>query len=69
MLGNYTSRQFLVRLPLGLRLWAPNAGGLGVIPGQGTKIPHAATKSSSVMTKIPKCHNCDPVQPSKQTNK
>ena len=50
MLGNYTSRQFLVRLPWGLRLWAPNAGGLGVIPGQGTKIPHAAPKSSSVMT-------------------
>ena len=37
MLGNYTSRQFLVRLPLGLRLWAPNAGGLGVIPGQGRR--------------------------------
>ena len=24
-----------------LRLWAPNAGGLGSIPGQGTKIPWA----------------------------
>ena len=35
-----------------LRLCAPNAGGLGSIPGQGTrshmlqlKIPHAATKT------------------------
>ena len=27
-----------------LRLHAPNAGGLGSIPGQGTKIPHTATK-------------------------
>ena len=57
MLGNYISREFLVRLPWWLRFWAPNAGVLGVIPGQGTKIPHAATKSSPVMTKIPKCHN------------
>ena len=24
-----------------LRLWAPNAGGMGSIPGWGTKIPHA----------------------------
>ena len=24
-----------------LRLLAPNAGGMGPIPGQGTKIPHA----------------------------
>ena len=28
-----------------LRLWAPNAEGLGSIAGQGTKIPHAATKT------------------------
>ena len=27
-----------------LRLHAPNTGGLGSIPGQGTKIPHASTK-------------------------
>ena len=27
-----------------LRLHAPNAGGPGLISGQGTKIPHAATK-------------------------
>ena len=47
-----------------LRLQAPNAGGLGLIPGHGTrshrlqlricmpqlKIPHAATKDSA-------CHN------------
>ena len=30
-----------------LKLCAPNAGGLGWIPGQGTnKVPHAATKTS-----------------------
>ena len=57
MPGNYISREFLVRLPWWLRFWAPNAGVLDVIPGQGNKIPHAATKSSPVMTKIPKCHN------------
>ena len=28
-----------------LRLHAPNAGGMGLIPGQGTKIPHAAWRS------------------------
>ena len=28
-----------------LRLCTPNAGGLGSIPGQRTKIPHAATKT------------------------
>ena len=27
-----------------LRLRASNAGGMGSIPGQGTKIPHATTK-------------------------
>ena len=25
-----------------LKLYVPNAGGVGLIPGQGTKIPHAA---------------------------
>ena len=28
-----------------LRLRAPNARGLGSVPGQGTKIPHASTKN------------------------
>ena len=28
-----------------LRLHAPNTGGMGSIPGQGTKIPCAATKT------------------------
>ena len=28
-----------------LRLCAPNTGGPGSLTGQGTKIPHAATKS------------------------
>ena len=34
-----------------LRLCAPNAGGPGLISGQGTKIPHAATKSPHAATK------------------
>ena len=35
-----------------LRLHAPNAGGLGSIPGQGTRSHmHAATKSSHATTK------------------
>ena len=37
-----------------LRLRAPNAGGLGSIPGQGTRSHmHAATKSSHATTKEP----------------
>ena len=38
-----------------LRLHVPNAGGLGFIPGWGTKIPHSATKD-------PECLNKDFVQ-------
>jgi hypothetical protein len=34
-----------------LRLHAPNAGGPVSIPGPGTKIPHAATKSLCPTTK------------------
>ena len=41
-----------------LRLHAPNAGGLGSIPGQGTRSHmHASTKSSHATTKEPACHN------------
>ncbi|TEA34881.1 hypothetical protein DBR06_SOUSAS4310073, partial [Sousa chinensis] len=41
-----------------LRLYAPNAGGPGSIPGQGTRSHmHAATKSSHATTKEPACHN------------
>ena len=48
-----------------VRLRAPNAGGLGSIPGQGTKShmhaatksPHAATKSPAHCNKSPTCHN------------
>ena len=29
----------------GLKLCSPNAGDAGSVPGQGTKIPHAATKT------------------------
>ena len=37
-----------------LRLRAPNAGGLGLIPGQGTRsYMHAATKSSHAATREP----------------
>ncbi|TEA25208.1 hypothetical protein DBR06_SOUSAS1010096, partial [Sousa chinensis] len=41
-----------------LRLHAPNAGGPGSIPGQGTRSHmHAATKSWHVTTKEPTCCN------------
>ena len=41
-----------------IRLHAPNAGGPGLIPGQGTRSHmHAATKSSHATTKEPTCHN------------
>ena len=43
---------------LWLRLCSPSAGDQGLIPGQGTKIPHAATKSSHA--KIPHAENKDP---------
>ena len=46
----------LVAQCMGLR--APNAGGLGLIPGQGTRSHmHATTKSSHVTTKEPVRHN------------
>ena len=38
---------------------APNAGDQGSIPGQGTMILHAATKSSHASTKGPTCLNED----------
>ena len=38
-----------------LRLCAPNAGDLGLIPDQCTEIIHAATKSSHVATKDLTC--------------
>ena len=41
-----------------IRLCSPNAGGLGLIPGQGTRSHmHAATKSSHATTKEPAGHN------------
>ena len=41
-----------------IRLRAPNAGGLGLIPGQGTRShTHAATKSLHATTKEPTCRN------------
>ena len=41
-----------------LRLHAPNAGGLGLIPGQGTRSHmRATTKSWHATTKEPTCRN------------
>ena len=41
-----------------IRLHAPNAAGLGLIPGQGTRSHvHDATKSSHATTKEPTCCN------------
>ncbi|TEA22658.1 hypothetical protein DBR06_SOUSAS14710058, partial [Sousa chinensis] len=48
-----------------LRLHVPNAGGQGLIPGQGTrshmhattKSPHATTKRLHAATKDPACCN------------
>ena len=41
-----------------IRLHAPNAGGPGSIPGQGTRSHmHATTKSSHATTKEPMCRN------------
>ena len=34
-----------------LRLWASSAGGVGLIPGQGTKIPHALCALQNKQTK------------------
>ena len=43
-------------------LRAPNAGGLGSIPGQGTRTHmHAAAKSSHAATKKSACRNEDPM--------
>ena len=44
-LQNCVTKKFLLRTSLGvqgLRLSALNAGGMGSVPGPGTKIPHAA---------------------------
>ena len=42
-----------------LRLRAPHAGDQGSIPGQGTMILHAASKSSHASTEDPACLNED----------
>ena len=38
-----------------LRFCAPSAGGMGSIPGQGTKIPHAAAKKKPPKKHQKKC--------------
>ena len=40
-----------------LRLCAPNAGGLGSIPGQGTRSCRSQLKILHATTKVPTCHN------------
>ena len=40
-----------------LRFYTPDAGVLGSIPGQGTEIPRAITKSSHATAKDPLCRN------------
>ena len=57
-----------------LRLCAPNAGGLGLIPGWETKIPHTATKPMHSRAHAPQlekhtCSNEDPVQPKQNKTK
>ena len=39
-----------------LRLHTSNAGGAGLIPGRGTKIPHAAQHTQKIKTKQNKKH-------------
>ena len=48
-----------------LRLHAPNAGGSGSIPGQGTKMPQAAAKPahSRACARQLESHSEDPAQP------
>ena len=46
-----------------------NAGDMGLIPGQRTKIPRAVEHlSSCAATKDPTRHNQDPTQPNKKIN-
>ena len=42
----------------------PNVEDVGLIPDQGTKIPHAVEQlSPHAATREPACHHKDPVQP------
>ena len=75
-ISNYRSKSLsIITLNVGnslvvqwVRLCTPNAGSLGLIPGQGTiscmhaatKSPHATTKSSHAATKKPARHNLSP---------
>ena len=40
------------------RLWAPNAGGMVLSPSQGTKIPHATTKTQHSQVRFLKRVTC-----------
>ena len=42
-----------------LRLHAPNARGLGLIPGRGTRAHMLQQKNQHAATKDPACHNED----------
>ena len=53
-----------------IRLCAPNAGGLGSIPGQGTRSHmHAATEISHATTKQPAAATKTPRQKKKNTER
>ena len=41
----------------GLRLHTPNGGGLGLIPGQGTRSHTPQLKTPSATTNDPACHS------------
>ena len=48
-----------------LRLHAPNAGGLGSSPGQGTRSCILQPRAHMLQLKEPACRNKDPAQPNK----
>ena len=55
--GDFLKKNFVRRLPLAvqwLRLSSSTAGDLGLIPGQGTRIPHAVwqKKKSLFLTEV-----------------
>ena len=43
-----------------LRLHPPNTGGLGLVPGQGTRSHMPQLKDPSCLKEDPACHNSDP---------
>ena len=75
--GNHVSILFIWNKIL-IRHHAPHAGGLGSIPGQGTRSHRLQVRVSRLQlknrefkcsNKDPRCHNYDQMQPDKQINK